>query len=552
MDGSYIPPFRRGATGDTEAPPAEQAPGQSHQNNRYNNRGAYGGQGNRGYSRGGRGGYKKNFINKPKLQPDQSDLYLESDIDNYFWGSEKNDAKGSHSTTFRDSKDHLGELSHMLLFFGANPRWPNDRIVFAKSNLTLLPEYAAKKAENGEWETENKIRKVAGEDVKFVEDEALENKDAIAIAVSDNHGTEAVSQAGETTLVEAQTLSHPSTQKQSLKFNKSSTEEETTVSTSPPNLDKDNKCQIKQEHTQESDSTPNQDSTEGIQDLSSSNQPGSDGVDYSISKEPTDNEKRDQYTGVEVEGSVDTEVQATPISTPPSTKTIGHHKYMDIRKEEVQLTPAPNQPTTARNRMKYTDIRLIPSNELYDEPLPSEPLPTYPAITPIDYVPANPLPIAVFEERRVPWARPGGSQARFAFKGWFKVSRVNILAPHSAELVRMLQQKWERKDRFGNIIGSKPRDASAWNASLAQEWAVVRFELLEGENTPPPPQIEKLPEPERPVGMENKETKSVNEMLSDMRLNDGNKDGRENETHEGGVITEPKGDQAKIPLPDLE
>ncbi|KAI0913471.1 hypothetical protein F4823DRAFT_42443 [Ustulina deusta] len=470
MGGSYVPPFRRRTAGD--APPAEDAPNESHQSTRHNNRAADGGQGNRGYGRRGRGGYQKDF-KKQKPQVDQSDLYHQGDIHNYFWGSE-HDAR---SSTFHDSKDHPGELSHMLLFFGANPRWAIERIVFAKSHLTLLPEYAAKKAENREWETEMNVQKGAGEAVESVEGGAIESDDAI----------------------------------------------------------------------------PTQDSTTGVLDSSSSNRPGDDEADESTSGGNTNNEKReDQHATVKVEGTADHEGQATPISTPPSTKTTSHLKYTDIRKEEAQITPAPNQSTAASSRMKYTDIRLIPAAEFYDEPFRSELEPTFPAITPIDYVPANPLPIAVFEERRIPGPRTEGPYHLFAFKGWFKISRVNVLAPHSAELVRMLQQKWERKDRFGNPLKSRARDASAWNASLAQEWAVVRFELLEGEDAPSPPQIEKLPEPERPVEKENGETKSVNEMLSDMRLNDGNKDRRAAENLGEGATVKPAEECPSKGLPGVE
>ncbi|KAI1742003.1 hypothetical protein F4680DRAFT_53224 [Xylaria scruposa] len=429
MDDSYVPPFRRHqAAGDSgDAPQAQNTPN-NHQSNRHNgNR-----QGSRGYGRGGRGGYKRDFFQKQRSQVDQADLYHLRDIQNYFWSS-VDDARDSRSSTFHDSKDRPEQLSHLLLFFGANPRWANDHIVFAKSKLALLPEYAVKKAENGEWETENKTHESARVAKNGSEDDAPKGQDA------------AVAQADGPKPAEAQALSSPTAKKQN----------------------------------------------------NSTDEP-SDGT---VSNFPTDTAGRDVP-------------HDTLISTPSPTVTTTRMKYTDIRKEEAEASSAPNQSTTSESRMKYTDVRTVPAKDFYSEHEHEHPEPVLPVIAPIDYVPKNPLPVAIFEEQRTQGFRTGGNNARFAFKGWFKISRINILAPHSAELVRMLQQKWARKDRFGNVLPSKPRDASAWSASLAVEWAVIAFQLLEGEDAPPAPQIEKLPEPERPI------TKSVNEMLSDMRLND--------------------------------
>ncbi|TGJ80563.1 hypothetical protein E0Z10_g8209 [Xylaria hypoxylon] len=541
MSGSYVPPFRR-----RDAPQAESSSDQSHQSTHHDNRGARGGrQGRRGSGRGGRGRPQRDFFNKQNPQVDQSDLYHEGDIHNYFWSSE-DDARGSHSSTFRNSKDRPGELSHMLLFFGANPRWASDRIIFAKSKLTLLPEYAAKKAENGEWETEKKTHESTGEATKSVEDGAAEKQDAMV--VPDEAGTEAVTQASGATFAEAQILSCPSAKKQNSGTDKSSVENDTTTSIDAlDSVNKDNECQIKQEHTQDGRQIPTQGSIMGVQESGSPTKPSDDKRDDFTSEESTnDGKQEEQHASVEVEGIADHEGQATPIFISTSTMTASRLKYTDIRKEEAQLTPVPNQSTAAGSHMKHTDIRTIPANEFYR---PSEPESTFPAIAPIDYVPANPLPIAIFEEQWIPGFRSGGTRARFAFKGWFKISRVNILAPHSAELVRMLQQKWERKNRFGHVVPSRTRDTYAWNESLGREWAVIRFELLEGEGMPPPPQIEKLPEPKRPVD----ETKNVNEMLSDMRLDDGNTGGGKEIESVGGCdgidqdIANPEGARAKTP-----
>ncbi|KAI0805428.1 hypothetical protein GGR55DRAFT_274733, partial [Xylaria sp. FL0064] len=451
MKGSYIPPFRRGAAGEAETPPADQPPGQWRQNTPNVGRATDSGQENNGYSDGGRGESTRNFSTKSKPPFNQSDLHFEYDIDDYFWGG-KGESKGSRGTTFRNSKDHVEGLSYVLLFFGANPRWPHDRLVFAKSNLALLPEYASKKAENSEWETENKACK------------------------------------------DARTASWISTL----------------------NLDE---CQIKQE--KESDTTSVRDWTTGVQAPGPWKQRGGYEVNRPSFGGRMGNWKReDWHRSVKAEGSVSDEARATPLST-SFTKTTSHGKYGGIHKRETQFTPTPNPSTNANLRKWDTYDRFTPSIEPVHQQIPSEPLlPTYPAITPIDYAPANPHPIAVFEERRRPWGRTGGPQARFAFKGWFKIAQVKVVAPHSAELVSMLQQKWELRDRYGNVYGSRARDPSAWNESLAREWAVVRFEALKGEDAPPPPEIEKVPESEQP---------SVNEMLSEMRLNDGIKSEPESE-----------------------
>ncbi|KAI0551448.1 hypothetical protein F4679DRAFT_539331 [Xylaria curta] len=436
MGDNYVPPFRRhqAAAGDLgDAPQAQNTPN-NHQSNSHNgNR-----QGSRAYGRGGRGGYKRDFFQKQKSQVDQVDLYHLRDIQNYFWAS-VDDAGDSRSSTFHDSKDHPGQLSYLLLFFGANPRWVNDHIVFAKSKLSLLPEYTVKKAENGGWETEHKTHGNARVAKNGSNDDAPKGQDA---AVAHNeHRSETVAQADGSKPAEAQGLSPP----------------QNNLTDEP-----------------------------------------SDGIVFNF---PTCSAGRDVPHDI-------------LISTPSPTVTTTRMKYPDIRKEEAEASLAPKQSTASEIRMKYTDIRTIPAKDFYSEHEHEHPEPVLPVITPIDYVPKNPLPVAIFEEKRTLGLRTGGHNARFAFKGWFRISRINLLAPHSAELVRMLQQKWARKDRHGNPLPSKPRDASAWSASLAVEWAVIAFQLLEGEDAPPAPKIEKLPEPERPI------TKSVNEMLSDMRLNE--------------------------------
>ncbi|KAK6086594.1 hypothetical protein SCUP515_00160 [Seiridium cupressi] len=187
---------------------------------------------------------------------------------------------------------------------------------------------------------------------------------------------------------------------------------------------------------------------------------------------------------------------------------------------ETNQTRSPIHPTqgngSGQNLGSHTpsspsDVKTVPASEFYSE----NSTPNYPSIPPIDYAPDPHDPIAVFQE-----VRSVSNKKAFIFSGWYGISRVNIIAPHSAELIRMLQQKWERRDRFGNVSKSISRDLSAWKSSMKHEWAVVKFNKL-GDGAPPVPQIEKTEMiPKQSEGPE----RSVTEMLQEMRLKDGNLD----------------------------
>ena len=137
---------------------------------------------------------------------------------------------------------------------------------------------------------------------------------------------------------------------------------------------------------------------------------------------------------------------------------------------------------------------------------------------PIDYVPSENPPIAVFEQI----VRLRGEHRRqFAFVGWYLVSQISILAPNSQELVRMLGQKWTKLDRFGRPMKEKQRDENAWKASLKHEWAVLKLEKMKGENVPLPPHVEHIENVEQTdPNHDAPEPKSVNELLAEMRLRD--------------------------------
>ncbi|KAI4604469.1 hypothetical protein KJ359_000607 [Pestalotiopsis sp. 9143b] len=142
------------------------------------------------------------------------------------------------------------------------------------------------------------------------------------------------------------------------------------------------------------------------------------------------------------------------------------------------------------------DTRAVPASKVYSD------LPTYPSIAPIDYNPGPGDPVAVFREVEKPFT--------YVFDGWYAIRRINVIAAHSAELVRLQQQEWERRDRRGNVIpNTRQRDVAAWKASMRHNWTVVKFEKVAAEEAPPPPSIGKA---------EVASKKSVTEMLKDMRL----------------------------------
>ncbi|KAI1650897.1 uncharacterized protein F4817DRAFT_326118 [Daldinia loculata] len=402
--GSYIPPFRRGDSQATGVTPdtsesSTLPPNHSSSYQPFNNGGSRGDMSGRGFrggrDRGGRGrgrgrgrGTYSNPLSQDRNQQHQGqfddvDIYDQRAIVKYFCGEEGVEAVPHHnSSTFHGSKEHPDQLSYMLLFTNANPRWPGDRIVFAKSKLSLLPEYSSKKAEYGEWP---------------IPKQSEESQDL--------HAT----------------------------TNKIPTEEA-------------------------SQSTTTQ-----------------------------DNEAGHVAAAIESLSVTDEETTKATISSDAS------------QTDETLVTETSS---SSSSRMKFSDVRNLPPEEqerIVEKQkqqrlkLQQRQVPSFPTIPPIDYAPSAHAPVAVFEERRF-YDYGRGSQ-RFIFAGWYRIARINVLAPHSAELVRMQQQKWERRDRYGNVIPSKSRDASAWNAALGIEWAVVKFEKIGDEEAPAIPGIEKSPKP---------------------------------------------------------
>lgn len=111
------------------------------------------------------------------------------------------------------------------------------------------------------------------------------------------------------------------------------------------------------------------------------------------------------------------------------------------------------------------------------------------------------------------------TSAIFKFIGYFNLTKMQILEPQTPELVRMQEQKWTRKDKYGR---SKPinRNAESWKKSLSQRWAVLGFERDEKATEElRPPQIESSRRGMHDGTQEG--TRSVNDILKEMRLSGG-------------------------------
>ncbi|KAI7202809.1 hypothetical protein KC316_g2039 [Hortaea werneckii] len=137
------------------------------------------------------------------------------------------------------------------------------------------------------------------------------------------------------------------------------------------------------------------------------------------------------------------------------------------------------------------------------------------------------IPIAIFKQ--VQRSKERCTHA-FNFEGWFKIERFAFLEPQSPELIRMLQQKWQKTDRFGNVV-QKKRDEKGWQESLSQRWAVIKFakdlEAMEEFGTPNIGRIEE-------VQIHKKPQKTVNEILAEMRLGGGKEEGHGSAESEKG------------------
>ncbi|KAI0476040.1 hypothetical protein GGR56DRAFT_640806 [Xylariaceae sp. FL0804] len=475
MSGAYAPHWRRGEAGGesgyaaTGGPPIttinSQGPPDGYRGGRGGRAGrggrwGRGGRGGRG-NRGRRGGFQNDFFQK-KPDFDDAELVHLREVARHFWPGDESALEASAlKSTFHDSEAQNGQLSYMTLFYGANPRWTSDHIVFAKSRLNLLPEYGAKKAEHGDWEIPE---------------------------ATDLHGP------GSEHLGEGQ--------------GEPATADQTTAGNGL--------------HGHEAESIPQESASLTAQDVDIQGAGGDGKLQVGIAPETADTTSAATATAT-ADANADAVTDATSdtartgkdepeaihtAAKSPDTGNDGSNIHAENGATDSQSYP--NEGFRMSSRLKYTDIRTIPAVDYYskEEAPPVEP--SFPNIPPIDYTPASQSPTAVFEEVRKMDDLNGRT---LLFKGWFRVTRINLLAPKSAELVRMQNQKWERRDRYGNPMPARRRDI-AKSPSLDVEWAVVKFEPLPEGEAPAKPNIERFPD--EPTG----EDESVSEKLSKIRLED--------------------------------
>lgn len=152
-----------------------------------------------------------------------------------------------------------------------------------------------------------------------------------------------------------------------------------------------------------------------------------------------------------------------------------------------------------------------PSNET------NEPAATTPSSSqPNEGAPVDRSPIAIFSQ---PIRRASRS---FKFIGWYKIDRLQLLEPESEELIRMLMKKWETVDKYGRVVPRK-RGASKWEESMSCKWAVVKMEKdKEATRNKGEPEIERWEEHDHTTGRSGGQ--SANEMLAEMRFEDGNQE----------------------------
>lgn len=123
---------------------------------------------------------------------------------------------------------------------------------------------------------------------------------------------------------------------------------------------------------------------------------------------------------------------------------------------------------------------------------------------------------AVFAEE--PTAPRGSDIRNFRFIGWHRIAHMKILAPNSHALVRMLEKKWEIRDKFGRAFQRK-RNEEAWQNSMMHKWAVLNMEVdTDATQEKGVPNIEMISDSPEGAG---DESRTVNKMLAELRLEHG-------------------------------
>ena len=138
-------------------------------------------------------------------------------------------------------------------------------------------------------------------------------------------------------------------------------------------------------------------------------------------------------------------------------------------------TVKPNEAANGTTRGSV-DATYDHDNMLSNQPqTPTQPTPKKDSISPPtqSQSPSTVRHIPVFSENH-----NRSSVRKFRFIGYYIVANVDFLAPHSSELVRMLEQKWDachKSNTFGRWLEGRVRDPDAWAKSLSYVWAVVKM-----------------------------------------------------------------------------
>lgn len=121
-------------------------------------------------------------------------------------------------------------------------------------------------------------------------------------------------------------------------------------------------------------------------------------------------------------------------------------------------------------------------------------------------------------EQAADFASQIATRARFRFLGFYHLDQMQVLEPKSPELVRMLEQKWTRTNKWGKSRQIQ-RESQSWQKSLGYRWAVLKFKKIDQAELSPP-KIEISQPNGRSNEKENMPTMSLNEMLRGLRLKD--------------------------------
>jgi len=114
-----------------------------------------------------------------------------------------NNQSGVHST-LNESPQNPGKLGYIVLFRGANPRWQKDHIIFAKTNVGLVPGYENKTKPDTKTTSENNTE-VTKEHAASEVGNASQKQEHAAANSSDNRQNIVVESASD-----VQSLSSPS------------------------------------------------------------------------------------------------------------------------------------------------------------------------------------------------------------------------------------------------------------------------------------------------------------------------------------------------------